>query len=333
MHSDTHVLLSVEHLHKYFPVSRTLAEFLRGTSKAIRAVDDVTFDVQEGTTFGLVGESGCGKTTTSRTILGIFRPTSGKVLFEGKDVHRSISKLEPKGIRREIQAVFQDPAGSLDPRMTIGEIVEEPLVVHRLGDRSQRRERTTEMLAAVGLHQEQYDRYPHELSGGQQQRVAIARTLALRPRLVILDEPVSALDMSLRAQILNLLKDIQTEFDLTYLFVSHDFSVVRYMCDRVAVMYLGRIVEMSDTRELFVNPLHPYTKALLDAVPIPDASKQTIHTPLPGNVPSPIAVPAGCRFHTRCAYAMSVCSQLEPGLIEVSTRHMVSCHLYPRQGS
>jgi len=318
--------LTVERLCKYFPISRSFTEILHKSFRTVRAVDDVSFEIEKGTTFGLVGESGCGKTTTSKTILGLYRPTSGGVLFEGQSLNGS--STETNDLRREIQAVFQDPAGSLDPRMTVGKIVEEPLEIRKSGDRAHRKEQATEILNAVGLRQEQYDRFPHELSGGQQQRVAIARALALRPTLVILDEPVSALDMSLRAQILNLLKDLQAEYHLTYLFVSHDLSVVRYMCDRVAVMYLGQVVESCRTQELFMKPLHPYTKALLEAVPVPDPEHQVAHKPLPGNVPSPINIPSGCRFHPRCPQVMPACSKLEPTLVEVSPGHVVSCHLY-----
>ena len=230
-----------------------------------------------------------------------------------------------------MQAVFQDPAGSLDPRMKVGQIVEEPLVIHREGDRGSRVERAFGLLKDVGLREDHYNRFPHELSGGQQQRVAIARALALKPKMLVLDEPVSALDMSVRAQILNLLKDLQSSYKLTYLFISHDLSVVRYLCDTIAVMYLGKIVEVSEKREIFKDPLHPYTKALLDAVPIPDPTRHRQNTPLTGSIPSPMNVPAGCRFNTRCPYVMDVCSQTEPELLEVSKGHLVSCHLYPEE--
>jgi oligopeptide transport system ATP-binding protein len=321
-------LLAVERLCKYFPVRRSITEAFHHSIRMVRAVDDVSFTVPEGTTFGLVGESGCGKTTTSKVILGLHEPTSGRVLFRGKDLNADLSASESKLRHREIQAVFQDPAGSLDPRMTVGRIVEEPLEINRDGDSKTREEVARKMIEAVGLTQEQFDRYPHELSGGQQQRVAIARALALNPRLVVLDEPVSALDMSVRAQILNLLRDLQSKFDLTYLFVSHDLSVVRYLCDQVAVMYLGRIAENCETRELFENPLHPYTKALLAAVPVPDPSNKRMREPLPATMPSPLDIPSGCRFHTRCPQVMDVCSRVEPELLEISPGHFVACHLY-----
>lgn len=326
--TEDSTVLSVNNLCKYFPVRRTISEILHRTSRIVRAVDDISFQIQKGTTFGLVGESGCGKTTTGRVILGLYAPTSGRVLFEGRDVHGNLSRDELRSIHCDIQAVFQDPAGSLDPRMTIGAIIEEPLNIHSVADRRSATEKALEMLGAVGLKEEQYKSYPHELSGGQQQRVAIARALTLQPKLMVLDEPVSALDMSVRAQILNLLRDLQRDYDLTYLFVAHDLSVIRYMCDRVAVMYLGQIVESCATRELFENPLHPYTKALLDAVPVPDASEREVHKPLSGSIPSPMDIPQGCRFHSRCPYVMERCSKIEPNLREASGDHLVSCHLH-----
>jgi len=327
MESEQH-LLSVQELCKYFPVKPTLAEVFRGASKLIKAVDNISFDIVRGTTFGLVGETGCGKTTTSKVILRLQTPTAGRVVFQGIDVHGTLSKSQLRVFHRDIQAVFQDPASSLDPRMTIGQAVREPLEIQRIGDRVSREETARKVLEAVGLTSEQYDRYPHELSGGQQQRVAIARALILNPKLVVLDEPVSALDMSVRSQILNLLKDLQSKFDLTYLFVAHDLSVVRYMSDAVAVMYLGKIVESCETRELFGHPLHPYTKALLDAVPVPDPSGRKTYEPLRGSMPRPINIPRGCRFHTRCPHAMEICSTVEPELLENSPGHRVSCHLY-----
>lgn len=328
MTKPTPPILAVDRLCKYFPVRRTITEIRHHTSRTVRAVDNISFQIEKGTTFGLVGESGCGKTTTGKVILGLYEPTSGRVLFQSKDVHGDLSKSESSSIHRDIQAVFQDPAGSLDPRMTIGDIVGEPLAIHSVDKPQLRETKVLQMLEAVGLTKDQYKSYPHELSGGQQQRVAIARALTLQPKLMILDEPVSALDMSVRAQILNLLKDLQSKLDLTYLFVAHDLSVVRYMCDRVAVMYLGQIVESCETRMLFENSLHPYTKALLDAVPVPDSSEQKVHKPLSGSIPSPMNIPTGCRFHTRCPRAMETCSKIEPKTVEPSADHMISCHLY-----
>ncbi|MGD0637438.1 MAG: ABC transporter ATP-binding protein [Nitrososphaerales archaeon] len=321
-------LLEVTDLTKQFPAARSVSDFFAGRRRSVRAVDGISFTIKQGDTLGLVGESGCGKTTTAKVILGMYRPTSGSVRFEGRDLHQGMSRSERRAARRDIQAVFQDPAASLDPRMKIGRIIEEPLVIHGEGTASNRRETALGILQAVGLKRETYSRYAHELSGGQQQRVAIARALTLKPKLIVLDEPVSALDMSVRAQVLNLLQDIQGGFDLTYLFIAHDLSVVRYMCHNIAVMYLGRIVEMCETQELFENPLHPYTKALLDAVPVPDPTKTSQRVPLSGSIPSPMNLPPGCRFHTRCPAAMDVCSRVDPALEEVSKGHFVACHLY-----
>jgi oligopeptide transport system ATP-binding protein len=313
---------------KQFPAARNISDFLAGKRRTVRAVDGISFTIRRGDTLGLVGESGCGKTTTAKIILGMYRPTSGSVRFEGHDLHKGTSRTDRRTVRRDIQAVFQDPAASLDPRMKIGQIIEEPLVIHDQGTPANRRETALGILQAVGLKRETYSRYAHELSGGQQQRVAIARALILKPKLIVLDEPVSALDMSVRAQVLNLLQDIQASFDLTYLFIAHDLSVVRYMCHNIAVMYLGRIVEICETQELFENPLHPYTKALLDAVPIPDPTKIRERVPLSGSIPSPMNLPTGCRFHTRCPFVLDVCSKVDPVLQEVSRGHFVACHLY-----
>jgi oligopeptide transport system ATP-binding protein len=325
------VLLSVQELCKYFQVKRTLHELTHNTPKTIKAVDNISFQIRHGETFGLVGESGCGKTTTTKVILGLQKPTAGCVLFEGDDLNGKLARARRSQIHRDIQAVFQDPAGSLDPRMTVEQIIREPMDIHKTGNQASREERVRELLDAVGLTSEQWERYPHELSGGQQQRVAIARALTTNPKIVLLDEPVSALDMSVRTQILNLLKDLQSRFGLTYLFVAHDLSVIRYMCDQVAVMYLGQIVENCTTSELYENPIHPYTKALLDSVPVPDPlrRKKDANRPL-GTMPSPISLPTGCRFHTRCPYVEDICRRVEPQLVEVSPGHFASCHFASR---
>jgi len=293
----------------------------------IKAVDDVSFAVREGETVGLVGESGCGKTTTARCILQLERPTRGEVLFEGEDLAQ-MGEAELRAVRRRIQVIFQDPYGSLNPRMTVGQIVGEPLTVHGLvPSRAAALARAADLLAMVGLSPNLAERYPHELSGGQRQRVGIARALALEPRLIVCDEPVSALDVSIQAQIINLLEDLQERFGLTYLVVAHDLSVVRHISDRVVVMYLGKVMEIADRRALYEDPLHPYTKALLAAVPIPDPTVEATreHTVLKGEVPSPLDPPAGCVFHPRCPIAIAECSQGIPPLREVRPGHWAAC--------
>ncbi|MGH7361354.1 MAG: ABC transporter ATP-binding protein [Candidatus Methylomirabilales bacterium] len=319
------IILEVRNLKKYFPVtSGVLTQRVVGV---IKAVDDVSFSVREGETVGLVGESGCGKTTTARCILQLERPTSGEVLFEGKDLAR-MDEGELRAVRRRMQVIFQDPYGSLNPRMTVGQIVGEPLTVHGVvASRAAASARAAELLSVVGLSRNLADRYPHELSGGQRQRVGIARALALQPRLLVCDEPVSALDVSIQAQIINLLQDLQEEFGLTYLFVAHDLSVVRHISDRVVVMYLGKIMEIADRRALYEQPLHPYTKALLAAVPIPDPTVEATreHTVLKGEPPSPADPPAGCVFHPRCPIAIAECSQGVPPLREVQPGHWAAC--------
>lgn len=318
-------LLEVRNLRKHFPVT---AGFLgQRVVGDIKAVDDVSFTVHEGETVGLVGESGCGKTTTVRCILQLERPTGGEVLYEGRDLTR-LPEAELRAVRRRIQVIFQDPYGSLNPRMTVGQILREPLTVHGLvSDRAAAEGRVADLLAMVGLSGPLADRYPHELSGGQRQRVGIARALALEPRLIVCDEPVSALDVSIQAQILNLLVDLQERFGLTYLFVAHDLSVVRHISDRVVVMYLGKIMEIADRRALYERPLHPYTKALLAAVPIPDPTVEASRerTVLKGEVPSPLAPPAGCVFHPRCPIAIAECSGGVPPLREVEPGHRAAC--------
>jgi oligopeptide transport system ATP-binding protein len=318
-------ILEVRNLTKHFPVtSGVLAQRVVGV---IKAVDDVSFAVCEGETLGLVGESGCGKTTTVRCILQLEKPTGGEVLFEGRDLTR-MDERDLRAVRRRIQVIPQDPYGSLNPRMTVRQTVAEPLTVHGLAaSRAEASTQAAELLAMVGLSGTLADRYPHEISGGQRQRVGIARALTLKPRFILFDEPVSALDVSIQAQILNLLEDLQQEFSLTYLLVAHDLSVVRHISDRVAVMYLGRIVEIADRRALYEEPLHPYTKALLAAVPIPDPTVEATRerTVLKGEVPSPLHPPAGCVFHPRCPIAVAECSQGVPPLREVRPGHWAAC--------
>jgi oligopeptide transport system ATP-binding protein len=320
------VLLEVRNLVKRFHVGGGL---FGGPAGTVRAVDDVSFTLHRGETLGLVGESGCGKTTTGRCILQLERPTGGQVIFEGRDL-ATLPDAELRSMRRRMQVIFQDPYASLNPRMTVGQILSEPLAVHGLiPDRAGRRRRVQELLGRVGLLPQHAERYPHQLSGGQRQRVGIARALAVEPALIICDEPVSALDVSIQAQIINLLEELQSELGLTYLFIAHDLAVVRHISDRVAVMYLGKIVEIADRREVYENPLHPYTKALLAAVPIPDPvlEAQRAHTVLAGEVPSPLNPPSGCVFHPRCPIAVERCRGEIPPLREVTPGHWAACLL------
>ena len=306
-------LLTVNNLVMHFPLTQGII-FQRKVG-AVQAVDGISFDVKQGETLGLVGESGCGKSTTGRAILQLYKPTAGEVIFKGKDLTK-LNGGDMRKMRRHLQMIFQDPYASLNPRMTVGNIVSEPMQIHNLVPKRERTQRVQELLETVGLNPYFANRYPHEFSGGQRQRIGIARALAANPDFIVADEPVSALDVSIQAQIVNLLEDLQEQFGLTYLFIAHDLSVVKHISDRVAVMYLGKIVEMADRNELYDDPLHPYTKALLSAVPIPDPviEKRRERIILTGDVPSPINPPSGCHFHTRCPYAMEVCRQVDPGL-------------------
>lgn len=320
---DPSILLRVENLVKHFPItggvfSRVLAY--------VKAVDGVSFDIKNGETLGLVGESGCGKTTTGKTILRLEEPTSGKAIFEGKNIFE-LDREEMRRIRRNMQIVFQDPYSSLNPRMTVGDIIGEPLEIHNVARGIKKFQRVQELLDVVGLSPYHIRRYPHEFSGGQRQRIGVARALALNPKIIILDEPVSALDVSIQSQIINLLEDLQSEFNLTYLFIAHDLSVVKHISDRVGVMYLGAMVELADKDELYNNPQHPYTQALLSAVPVPNPEIRREKILLTGDVPSPINPPAGCRFHTRCRYKMDICSQAVPEFKDIGNGHYVACHL------
>ena len=320
------VLLRAEHIKKYFPVRTGI--LLQREIARVHAVDDVSFEIRAGETLGLVGESGCGKSTLARCIARLFPLTSGSVVFEGRDISR-LTRRQLRPVRRDLQMVFQDPYASLNPRKRVGAVIADPMRIHNWGTRDQIKRRVSELLELVGLSPEHVNRYPHEFSGGQRQRIGVARALALHPRLIIADEPVSALDVSIRAQVINLLDDLQDELSLTYIFIAHDLGVVRHVSDRIAVMYLGKIVEVSPAEDLYKRPIHPYTEALLSAVPIPDPdlSEQRKQIVLEGDVPSPIAPPSGCRFHTRCRYATQICAEQEPPLVaHASDGHMAACH-------
>ena len=317
-------LIEVENLVMYFPVT---AGILQKKVADVKAVDGISFYIKRGETLGLVGESGCGKTTTGRSILQLYKPTAGKVLFEGKDLTKLKSR-EMRNMRRNMQLIFQDPYASLDPRMSAGAIIGEPLIVHNIAKGKEYKEQVAELLRMVELEPYMAERYPHEFSGGQRQRIGIARALALKPKLIICDEPVSALDVSVQAQVTQLLMRLREEFSLTYLFIAHDLSVVRYISDRVAVMYLGKIMEITDSNELYDNPLHPYTIALLSAVPIPDpvVDRQRKRILLTGDVPSPVNPPSGCHFNPRCSMAIDICKEQVPELRNLGGEHWVSCH-------
>jgi oligopeptide/dipeptide ABC transporter ATP-binding protein len=317
-------LLQVQGLKKHFPVTRGWRE----EKVLVRAVDGVDFSIRRGETLGLVGESGCGKTTVGRLILRLIDPTEGEVLFEGKNL-ASLEKKEMHPLRRFFQIIFQDPFASLNPRMTVSEIVGRPMEIHGLSERSRREEKVASLLQSVGLMREHLGRYPHEFSGGQRQRIGIARALATQPSLIVADEPTSALDVSVQAQILNLLKKLQRDLGLTYLFISHNIGVIRHISDRVAVMYLGKIVEMAEKKILFQSPAHPYTKALLAAVPSLDPKRKRGEVILEGDVPSPIKPPPACRFHTRCSYALPKCREEEPFFHQIEDGRWIACHLYP----
>src|SRR5712692_7770619 len=319
-------LVDVRDLKMYFPVTRGIV-FQRVVGN-VRAVDGISFSIERGQTLGLVGESGSGKTTIGRTIVRLYKPTAGQILFDGKDL-AALSGEELRQERRRVQMIFQDPYASLNPRYTIGSLIAEPMHIYKVASNREIRERTEELLRVVGLRPEYIDRYPHEFSGGQRQRIAVARALSINPEFIIADEPVSALDVSIRAQVLNLLQRLQQQFNLTYLFVSHDLSVVRHVANRIAVMYLGKIVELSDRDELYAAPKHPYTKALLSAIPIPDPQieKRRQRIILSGDLPSPINIPSGCRFHTRCPMAQDICREVEPAYeAKEGPEHYAACH-------
>jgi oligopeptide/dipeptide ABC transporter ATP-binding protein len=322
-------LIDARSIVKHYPI---LGGVWMKQTGSVKAVDGVSLTIAAGETLGLVGESGCGKTTFGRVILRLEEPTSGEIFFQGKSILGN-SRNEMQALRREMQIIFQDPFSSLNPRKTVGQIIGEPLLVHGVGSRQERDRRVLELMEVVGLRKEHMRRYPHQFSGGQRQRIGVARALALNPKLVVCDEAVSALDVSIQAQVINLLKDLQQEFGLTYLFISHDLGVVEHVSDRVAVMYLGKIVEIAPSKDLYLEPLHPYTQALLSAVPIPDPSLQRPgRIILKGDVPSPIDPPPGCRFHPRCNYAEGLCSEKEPPLSEIRERHWAPCHFAGRVG-
>lgn len=319
-------ILEVKDLQKYFPIKKGL---LQKTDSYVKAVDSVDLEIFEGETYSLVGESGCGKSTLGRTIIRLMDPTGGIIKYSGKDIS-GISQKDLKKYRKDMQLIFQDPMASLNPRMRVGDILREPFQIHNLHTAEEQKEKVYGLLKSVGLHEDAFLKFPHEFSGGQRQRIVIARALALSPKFIVCDEAVSALDVSIQSQIINLLKKLQKEYNITYLFISHNLSVVKYISDRVAVMYLGKIVESAPKGEIFKNPLHPYTQALISAIPVPtsDRSKTREKIILEGEVPSPINPPSGCRFHTRCPKVMPVCKEVEPQIVQINQDHRVACHLF-----
>lgn len=317
-------ILEVSRLKKYFPIK---GDFVGTTKGNVRAVDDVTFSIKRGTTMGLVGESGCGKSTTGRTILRLLEKTDGEIIFNGKDVSK-LSKKELRHLRTKMQIIFQDPYSSLSPRLPVGEIITEAVREHKLVPKAELNDYISGIMNSCGLQEYHKDRYPHEFSGGQRQRICIARALALNPEFIVCDEPVSALDVSIQAQIINLLKDLQDKYNLTYLFISHDLSVVEHISDTVGVMYLGNLVETGETADIFKEPLHPYTKALFSAIPIPDPDAKIERVILEGSIPSPANPPSGCKFHTRCSQCMEICKKEVPVMKDMGNGHRVCCHLY-----
>ncbi|MCM3785269.1 dipeptide ABC transporter ATP-binding protein [Neobacillus mesonae] len=323
----TEPLLTVSNLKKYYPIRKGVFGRFSKNEELVKAVDGISFDVSRGETFGIVGESGCGKSTAGRSLLRLIEPTKGSVRFDGVEL-TGLTEEAMRLKRREMQIVFQDPYSSLDPRHPVARILEEPLKVHGIGQAAERKDRVRELMNVVGLNESHIQRYPHQFSGGQRQRIGIARALALQPKLILLDEPVSALDVSIQSQVVNLLQDLQEQFHLTYIFISHDLSVVKHICDRVAVMYLGKIVELADKKELFDNPKHPYTRALLSSVPEPDPLMRKERIMLTGEVPSPSNAPRGCAFHTRCPHVMQICREERPALLETEGKHFTACHLY-----
>lgn len=326
--NENTTVVEVKHLKKYFYGSKRLWNKER---PVVKAVNDVSFSIREGETFGIVGESGCGKSTLGRTLIRLLEPTDGQVLFQGRDLSK-LSSEEMRKMRQEIQIIFQDPYASLNPKMTVRELIQAPLDIFSSESAQTKLEKVKDIMKKVGLQEECLGKYPHEFSGGQRQRIVIARALILNPKFVFCDEPVSALDVSVRAQVLNLMKKIQKEQNLTYLFISHDLSVVRFLCDRIAVMYLGKIVEIADKESLYEQPFHPYSEALLSAIPVPDVDIKQERILLEGDIPSPYNLPSGCPFHTRCRYAMEECRHQEPVLDEVEKGHFVMCHRYRKQG-